>query len=60
MTNKPTAGQPYSWRFDLEAARPSDFIKADWTVVKTIGKTMVATHKNGVTRRLPAAWMKQE
>lgn len=48
-----------TFRFGANEPKPHDFNPANWTVIKRQGDTVAATHRTGVTRKLPAEWLPQ-
>lgn len=62
MVAKPKTGEAFSWKLDLMASRPADFLPQDWDVQKRLGKALggivLVKHKaTGIVRRLPAKWV---
>ena len=49
-----------NFQYGLDAPKPADFNPEDWTVVKRSGDHVAATHRTGVTRKLPKHWLLQE
>lgn len=45
-----------TWRIDDAAARPQNFIAAEWTVLKATNRRVHARHESGVERKLPKSW----
>lgn len=57
MNHKEEASPTLDFRAGKDEPKPADFNPSDWTVIKRQGDTVAATHRTGVTRKLPAEWL---
>lgn len=47
------------FQYGPNAPKPTDFNPEDWTVIKRAGDHIAATHRTGITRKLPKHWLTQ-
>jgi hypothetical protein len=53
--DQPDAPQA-AWRINDNAAKPANFVAAEWTVLKASNRRVHARHESGLERKLPKRW----